>query len=59
LDSVGNQLRAVEARRTEVEKINERLEAADLITARALEEGFLVLGQGDAPRGVVRATRDL
>jgi hypothetical protein len=38
LDSVGNQLRAVEARVTEVEKIIERLEAAALTTARALEE---------------------
>lgn len=38
LESVGNQLRAVEARLTEVEKIIERLEAAALTTARALEE---------------------
>ena len=38
LESVGNQLRAIEARPSEVEKIIERLEAADLTTARALEE---------------------
>jgi len=38
LDSVGNKLRALEARLTEVEKIIERLEAAALTTARALEE---------------------
>ena len=38
LESVGNQLRAIEARPTEVEKIIERLEAAALTTARALEE---------------------
>lgn len=38
LESVGNQLRAIEARPTEVEKIIERLEAAALRTARALEE---------------------
>ena len=39
LDSVGNKLRALEARLTEVEKIIEGLEAAALTTARALEEG--------------------
>ena len=38
LDSVGNKLRALEARLTEVEKIIEGLEAAALTTARALEE---------------------
>jgi uncharacterized coiled-coil protein SlyX len=38
LDSVGNKLRALEARLAEVEKIIERLEAAALTTARALEE---------------------
>jgi hypothetical protein len=38
LDSVGNKLRALEARLIEVEKIIERLEAAALTTARALEE---------------------
>jgi hypothetical protein len=38
LGSVGNKLRALEARLTEVEKIIERLEAAALTTARALEE---------------------
>jgi uncharacterized coiled-coil protein SlyX len=38
LDSIGNRLRAVEARLTEVEKIIEGLEAAALTTARALEE---------------------
>ena len=38
LESVGNQLRAIEARLTEVEKIIERLESAALTTARALEE---------------------
>ena len=38
LDSVGNKLRAVETRLAEVEKIIERLEAAALTTARALEE---------------------
>jgi hypothetical protein len=38
LDSIGNKLRAVETRLTEVEKIIERLEAAALTTARALEE---------------------
>ena len=38
LDSVGNKLRALEARLAEVEKIIEGLEAAALSTARALEE---------------------
>jgi uncharacterized coiled-coil protein SlyX len=38
LDSVGNKLRALEARLAEVEKIIEGLEAAALTTARALEE---------------------
>ena len=38
LDSLGNKLRAVESRLAEVEKIIERLEAAALTTARALEE---------------------
>jgi hypothetical protein len=38
LDSVGNKVRALEARLTEVEKIIEGLEAAALTTARALEE---------------------
>jgi len=38
LDSVGNKLRVLEARVTEVEKIIERLESAALTTARALEE---------------------
>ena len=38
LDSLGNKLRAVESRLTDVEKIIERLEAAALTTARALEE---------------------
>jgi hypothetical protein len=38
LDSVGNKLRVLEARLTEVEKIIEGLEAAALTTARALEE---------------------
>jgi uncharacterized coiled-coil protein SlyX len=38
LDSVGNKLRALETRLAEVEKIIERLEAAALTTARALEE---------------------
>jgi prefoldin subunit 5 len=38
LESIGNQVRAIEARLTEVEKIIERLEAAALTTARALEE---------------------
>ena len=38
LDSVGNKLRALETRLTEVEKIIEGLEAAALTTARALEE---------------------
>jgi len=38
LDSLGNQLRAVEARLTEVEEVIEGLEAAALSTARALEE---------------------
>jgi hypothetical protein len=38
LDTLGNKLRAVETRLTEVEKIIERLEAAALTTARALEE---------------------
>jgi hypothetical protein len=38
MTSIGNQLRAVEARLTEVEKIIEGLEAAALTTARALEE---------------------
>lgn len=38
LESVGNQVRAIEARLTEVERIIERLEAAALTTARALEE---------------------
>ena len=37
-DTLGNKLRAVETRLTEVEKIIERLEAAALTTARALEE---------------------
>ncbi len=38
LDSLGNKLRAVESRLTDVKKIIERLEAAALTTARALEE---------------------
>ena len=38
LDGLGNKLRAVESRLAEVEKIIERLEAAALTTARALEE---------------------
>ena len=38
MDTLGNKLRAVETRLTEVEKIIERLEAAALTTARALEE---------------------
>jgi uncharacterized coiled-coil protein SlyX len=38
LDSVGKKLRALETRLAEVEKIIERLEAAALTTARALEE---------------------
>ena len=38
LDNLGNKLRAVESRLTEVEKIIEGLEAAALTTARALEE---------------------
>jgi hypothetical protein len=38
LDTLGNQLRAVETRLAEVEKIIEGLEAAALSTARALEE---------------------
>jgi exonuclease VII small subunit len=38
LDSLGNKLRAFESRLAEVEKIIERLEAAALTTARALEE---------------------
>jgi len=38
LDSLGNKLRAVESRLTELEKVIEGLEAAALTTARALEE---------------------
>jgi predicted nucleic acid-binding Zn-ribbon protein len=38
LDSLGNKLRAVESRLTELEKLIEGLEAAALTTARALEE---------------------
>jgi prefoldin subunit 5 len=38
LDSLGNKLRAVETRLTELEKVIEGLEAAALTTARALEE---------------------
>jgi prefoldin subunit 5 len=58
LDTLGNQLRAVETRLAEVEKIIEGLEAAALTTARA----FLALGQGvsgDASRRVARAARAL
>jgi prefoldin subunit 5 len=38
LDSLGNKLRAVESRLTELEQVIEGLEAAALTTARALEE---------------------
>jgi uncharacterized coiled-coil DUF342 family protein len=38
LDSLGNKLRAVESRLSELEKVIEGLEAAALTTARALEE---------------------
>jgi len=38
LDSLGNKLRAVESRLTELEKLIEGLEAAALTTAPALEE---------------------
>ena len=38
LDSVGSKILALEARVTEVEAVIERLEAAALTTARALEE---------------------
>ncbi len=38
LDTLGNKLRGLESRLAEVEKIIERVEAAALTTARALEE---------------------
>jgi hypothetical protein len=45
LSSLGEQVRALESRMTEIEKVNARLEDAALITSRAMQE---ISGHWDA-----------